>query len=35
MWELEKAILITNNDRVYEKYKDQMQVILLEAMKMC
>lgn len=23
MWELEKAILVTNNDRVYEKYKDQ------------
>ena len=21
MWELEKAILVTNNDRVYEKYK--------------
>lgn len=33
MWELEKAILITNNDRVYEKYKDQMQVILLENYK--
>lgn len=29
MWELEKAVLITNNDRVYEKYKDQLQVILL------
>ena len=30
MWELEKAILVTNNDRVYEKYKDQMKVILLD-----
>lgn len=30
MWELEKAILVTNNDRVYEKYKDQMTVILLD-----
>ena len=30
MWELEKAVLITNNDRVYEKYKDQLQVILLK-----
>ena len=27
---LEKAILVTNNDRVYEKYKDQMKVILLD-----
>lgn len=30
MWELEKAILITNNDRVYEKYKDNLTVILLD-----
>lgn len=30
MWELEKAILITNNDRVYEKYSDAMTVILLD-----
>ena len=30
MWELEKAILVTNNDRVYEKYKDQMKVIFLD-----
>ncbi|MCI5869837.1 MAG: GrdX family protein [Dorea sp.] len=29
MWELEKAILITNNDRVHEKYKDQLEIILL------
>lgn len=30
MWDLEKAILITNNDRVYEKYKDKLQVVLLD-----
>lgn len=30
MWELEKAVVITNNDRVYEKYQGQMQVILLD-----
>ena len=30
MWELKKATLVTNNDRVYEKYKDQMEVILLD-----
>lgn len=29
MWEIEKATLITNNDRVYEKYKDAIRVILL------
>lgn len=29
MWEIEKATLITNNDRVYEKYKDEIKVILL------
>lgn len=29
MWEIEKAIMITNNDRVFEKYKDVMQVILM------
>ena len=29
MWELEKATLITNNDRVYEKYKNDLEVILL------
>lgn len=29
MWEIEKAVLITNNDRVYEKYKETIQVILL------
>ena len=29
MWEIEKATLVTNNDRVYEKYKDEIKVILL------
>ena len=29
MWDLEKAIMITNNDRVYEKYKNDLTVILL------
>lgn len=28
MYEREKAIIITNNDRVFEAYKDEMQVIL-------
>lgn len=28
MWEIEKAVLITNNDRVYEKYKNTMTVML-------
>ena len=31
MWEIEKATLITNNDRVYEKYKDELKVILLDS----
>ncbi len=31
MWEIEKATLITNNDRVYEKYKDEIKIILLES----
>ena len=30
MWELVKATLITNNDRVYEKYKNDLEVILLK-----
>ncbi len=30
MWEIEKATLITNNDRVYEKYKDEIKIILLD-----
>ena len=29
MWDIDKAILITNNDRVYEKYKDEIKIILL------
>jgi predicted methyltransferase len=31
MWDIEKAILITNNDRVYEKYKDEIKIILLNS----
>ena len=31
MWNPDKAIIITNNDRVYEKYKKEMQVILLDS----
>ena len=31
MWDKDKAILITNNDRVYEKYKDSMKVFLLDS----
>lgn len=31
MWNLEKVILVTNNDRVYEKYKEQMEVQLLDS----
>ena len=30
MWNLEKAILITNNDRVHEKYKNELTVILMD-----
>jgi grdX protein len=30
MWNLEKAILITNNDKVYLKYKDKLQCIFIE-----
>jgi grdX protein len=30
MWNLEKAILITNNDKVYFKYKDKLQCIFTE-----
>ncbi|MDO5088408.1 MAG: GrdX family protein [Leptotrichiaceae bacterium] len=30
MWNLEKALLITNNDKVYEKYKNVLQCILVE-----
>lgn len=31
MWNIEKATLLTNNDRVYEKYKDTLEVILLDS----
>ena len=31
MWKLEDTILVTNNDRVYEKYKDITNVILVES----
>jgi len=31
MWEIEKAILITNNDRVYEKYKEVLTVVLADS----
>ena len=30
MWEIEKAVIVTNNDKVYEKYKDMLTVCLLE-----
>ena len=30
MWKLEETILVTNNDRVYEKYKDITNVILVD-----
>jgi len=30
MWNRELAILVTNNDRVYEKYKDIVRVILTD-----
>lgn len=31
MWNMEKVTLVTNNDRVYKKYKDDMEVILLDS----
>ena len=31
MWELKKAILVTNNPRVYEKYKNETNVELLHS----
>ena len=31
MWNPDKAIIITNNDRGYAKYKKEMQVILLDS----
>ncbi len=30
MWNLDKVILITNNDEVYKKYKDRVNCIFLE-----
>ena len=30
MWEIEKAIIVTNNNRVYEKYRNTMTVLLLD-----
>lgn len=29
MWNMEKVTLVTNNDRAYRKYKDDMEVVLL------
>ena len=31
MWKKEKVILVTNNDRVYKKYKNEMQAILVDS----
>lgn len=31
MWELKEAILVTNNDRVYEKYKDTVKVLYMQS----
>lgn len=33
MWELDKAVLVTNNNRVYEKYKDIMNVLYMQSYK--
>lgn len=30
MFELKKAIIVTNNDRVFQKYKNQLDVIFLD-----
>lgn len=30
MWDTEKVLLITNNDKVYEKYKNTLQCIFVE-----
>lgn len=27
MWEIERAVLVTNNDRVREKYKEMMKIV--------
>lgn len=31
MWELDKAVLVTNNNRVYEKYKDKINVLYMQS----
>ncbi len=31
MWEIEKAVLITNNSRAYEKYKSSMKAVYAES----
>ena len=31
MWEIEKAVLLTNNSRVYEKYKDSMKTVYVDS----
>lgn len=31
MWNMEKVTLVTNNDRVYEKYREDMEVLLLDS----
>lgn len=31
MWDTNKMILVTNNNRVFEKYKDQVKVILKDS----
>lgn len=31
MWELAKATIVTNNNRVYDKYKDTLEVILVDS----
>lgn len=30
MWNIEKVILVTNNDKVYEKYKNMLQCVFVE-----
>lgn len=31
MWDLKKAAIVTNNPRVYEKYKEETEVLLLDS----
>lgn len=33
MWNMEKVTLVTNNDRVFDKYKNDMEVILVDTYK--